>query len=345
MTVRVERDAASGQHRLVDDDTGPLPQANAFLEAVAIRGLSPLTVRAYAYDLVALYRWMARTDRRLDGLVQPDLLDFIRHERVRGAHPSSINRRLTTCGLLHRFWHPDGMALAAGTSLPAPYYRGPGRDRRLGLHVLKKPQTAALRVKTPQRLVSPLSEQQVREFLRSLRRYRDHAIVHLMLLGGLRSREVLHLDRHDVSLVERRVRVLGKGNRERVVPLADLATTSVTQYLRYERPPDCVDDTLFVCLQGRRRGRAMTPTGLRSLFRGRRKRPLLADANPHRFRHTFGTDMARCGVSLPVLQKLMGHAHPEMTLGYINLSMDDIAESYRLAAAEIQKRYDPDSDR
>ena len=86
----------------------------------------------------------------------------------------------------------------------------------------------------------------------------------------------------------------------------------------------------------------MKPAGLRSLFRSHRKRPQLAGANPHRFRHTFGADMARSGVRLPVLQKLMGHANPEITLRYINLSMADIAESYYLAATEIQKRYDPD---
>ena len=86
----------------------------------------------------------------------------------------------------------------------------------------------------------------------------------------------------------------------------------------------------------------MTPAGLRSLFRGRRKSTALTNANPHRFRHTFGADMARSGLVLPVLQKLMGHTNPETTLGYINLSMTDIADAYRVAAAEIQKHYDPD---
>lgn len=162
-----------------------------------------------------------------------------------------------------------------------------------------------------------------------------------MLLCGLRSREVLKLERRDVSLLERRVRVWGKGNRERIVPLPDIAATAVEQYLKHERPRPCADEALFVCLQGKRRGRAMTPEGLRSLFRGRRRKPALANANPHRFRHTFGADMARSGVGLPVLQKLMGHANHETTLRYINLSLADIADAYRVAAAKIRKRYDP----
>lgn len=342
MTTRAKVDPDSGLFRVVDDVAGPLKEANEFLQAVATRGLSPLTVRAYAFDLALFYRWLAATGRTLAELHQSDLLDFVAYQRQGGAQPRSINRRLTTCRLLHAFWHPGGLESAPGTSQPAPYYRGRGRDRRLGLHVLPKERQLALRVKVPQKQVAPLSADQVRAFLASLRRYRDMAIVHLMLLCGLRSREILQLERGDIAIRERRVRVVGKGGKDRIVPLADLAVTSVRNYLTHERPLDCAGDTLFVCLQGRRRGRAMTPAGLRSLFRGRRNTPGLVQANPHRFRHTFGADMARSGVSLPVLQKLMGHAAPETTLGYINLSLADVAEAYRSAVAKIEARYESD---
>jgi integrase len=83
----------------------------------------------------------------------------------------------------------------------------------------------------------------------------------------------------------------------------------------------------------------MTSAGLRSIFRNKRKRSGVSSANPHRFRHTFGTDMARSGVRLPVLQKLMGHQSAEQTLQYINMSMSDIAEAYFKAVKEIQKSY------
>jgi integrase/recombinase XerD len=64
-----------------------------------------------------------------------------------------------------------------------------------------------------------------------------------------------------------------------------------------------------------------------------------ASANAHRFRHTFGTYMARAGVRLPVLQKMMGHADAKTTLQYIQLSMTDIADEYRRALAALDKRY------
>lgn len=342
MTVRAKPNGETGRYHLIDDVDGPVEEANAFLCALDARGLSPRTIRAYAFDLVAVYRWLEDTGKHFRELNSVALLDFIGHEKSRGAKPRSINRRLTVCWLLFDFWYPGCLGVTPGASLPASFYKGPGRDRRLGLHRLKKKSSLRLQVKVPKKLVAPLSAEQVREFLSNQRRYRDIAIVHLMLLCGLRSREVLLLGRQDVSLFERRVRVVGKGNRERVVPLGELSATSIEQYLTHERPGACADDNLFVCLQGRRRGHAMTPDGLRSIFRTRRKVSGLGNANPHRFRHTFGADMARAGVRLPVLQRLMGHENSETTLQYINLSLADVAEAYLEAVAKIQKHYDLD---
>ena len=310
------------------------------MAALETRGLSVHTVRAYGFDLVVLLRWLALDNRCLTELKTSDLLAFIRTQRQHGAQPKSINRRLCTTRLFFRFCTGREMEDGPGVSLPATHYKGRVRDRKLGLHIIRSPRRRKLMVKTPRKLVEPLTREQVMAFLRNLHRYRDVAIVYLMLLCGLRSREVLRLGRRDVSLLERRMRVWGKGAKERNVPLADLAAAAVEQYLKHERPWDAGAEALFVCLQGKRRGQAMTPEGLRSLFRGRRRLPDLANANPHRFRHTFGADMARSGVSLPVLQKLMGHADHHTTLRYINLSLDDIADAYRIAAAQIRKRYD-----
>jgi len=210
----------------------------------------------------------------------------------------------------------------------------------VGLHKVKKPQHRKLRVKTPRRVVEPLTQQQVRMFLRSLRRYRDIAIVHLMLLCGLRVQEILNLKLTDVNFDENRLCIRGKGDKERILPMPDIVLQSLGDYIRVERPTKCSGPELFVVLQGKRRAQPMTVAGLRSLFRRRRSNPAIKMANPHRFRHTFGADMARCGVRLPVLQKMMGHAYSSTTLQYINLSLEDIAEEYERAAKEIQKRYE-----
>ena len=137
-----------------------------------------------------------------------------------------------------------------------------------------------------------------------------------MLLQGLRSQEVMDLNREDLLLPEAQIRVRGKGNKTRFLPLAPEAVQLLDHYLRLERP-NARDAALFVSLKGRARGARMTPAGLRSLFRYHRRTTGVTTANPHRFRHTFASDMVRAGVSLPALMRLMGHAHIQTTLVYV----------------------------
>lgn len=325
-------------HRLVDVGRRPVAQANRFLAALTVRGLSRATLRAYGFDLVTLYRWLRHRRLSLPALTAEKLLDYVAAQRRAGSQPSSINRRLTTAQLLYRFCTGRDLEAAAGLG-PAPHYRGRGRDHHLGLHPLARPRRLKLRVKAPRRVVEPLSSTEVRRFLRSLRRYRDLALVHLMLLCGLRSAEVLKLEPGDVLFEDGQIRIRGKGERDRVLPLPQVVARSVSDYVRWERPADSTSRQLFVVLQGKQRGRAMTAAGLRSLFRQRRRDHAMARANPHRFRHTFGADMARAGVRLPILQRMMGHADAATTLQYIHLSMADIADEYRRAVEEIQRRY------
>jgi integrase/recombinase XerD len=333
--LRVDR---RGQYRLVDARQRPIAQANRFLAAVVVRGLSGATVRAYGFDLVVLYRWFGRSQHSLASLSGRKLLQYIASQRRDGAQPATINRRLTTARLLYRFCTGHEIDMGRGAMTSAPYYRGRGRDHRLGLHVMPRLRQLKLRVKAPRRVVEPLSSAEVRKFLRTLRRYRDLAIVHLMLLCGLRSAEVLQLQLSDILAEDKQLRIRGKGNRERVLPLPQVVARSISDYVRWERRAERTA-RLFVILQGPRRGAPMTLAGLRSLFRHRRRDYEVARANPHRFRHTFGADMARSGVRLPILQRLMGHADESMTLRYIELSMTDIADEYRRAVETLQRRY------
>ncbi len=310
-------------HRLVDTEGVPLPDVSRFLSALELRGLSPKTVRAYAFDLLSLYRWLGERNHEgetlcVENLCPHHMTDFIRYQREAGAEPASINRRLTVAGLCYRFLtggHICAIERAAkGVSFPSEFYKGPGKDRNLGLHRVKGPAVRALRVKTPRKIVEPLTRPQVRRLLASFTRYRDIAIVYLMLLCGLRSSEVITLSVQDVDFLDRRLRVLGKGSKDRVLPLPALLAECLRDYLRLERPQTCREPALFVVLQGPRRGRGMTTDGLRSLFRNRRKDELIHNANPHRLRHTFGADMARAGAPLPTLQKMMGQLSPKARL-------------------------------
>src|SRR6202022_1913761 len=88
-------------------------------------------------------------------------------------------------------------------------------------------------------------------------------------------------------------------------------------------------------LKGPARGQRMTPAGLRSLFRHHRRTTGVKIANPHRFRHTFASDMVRAGVSLPALMQLMGHAQIQTTLVYMQVTPLEVYQQYARAVAQL----------
>jgi site-specific recombinase XerD len=191
-----------------------------------------------------------------------------------------------------------------------------------------------LRLRQPRRVIVPLSAEQVAQFWKGFRKFRDLALIALMLFDGLRCCEVLSLQLEDLSLCEAHLRVLGKGRKVRFLPLSADTLQVLQNYLHLERPLTN-SPALFISLKGRQRGRPMTAAGLRSLFRHHRLRSRVPQANPHRLRHTFGSDMVRAGMSLPALMHLMGHANIHTTLQYVQLAPEDVWREY---ARAVQQR-------
>lgn len=199
-----------------------------------------------------------------------------------------------------------------------------------------------MRLRQPRCLVVPLSADQVARFWKSFRTFRDLAIVALMLLDGLRSCEVLQLQLEDLSFSEAHLCVLGKGNKKRLLPLPAEIIEVLQNYLRCERPLTN-SPFLFVSWKGRRRGFPMASAGLRSLFRHHRLSSKIPQANPHRFRHTFGSDMVRAGISLPALMHLMGHAQIHTTMRYVQLAPQDVWQEYARAVAQRVRLSSPET--
>jgi integrase/recombinase XerC len=130
------------------------------------------------------------------------------------------------------------------------------------------PTVVAALVREQRRLPDALEPDEVAEFVSDLGSYRDRAIVLLMLLGRLRAGEVRSLRLADVDVRTRRVRVIGKGGRERVVPVDRVFFVALIAYLRGERSSDAVADECSSCYVAR----PMTEAGMRKFFRTHRKR-------------------------------------------------------------------------
>lgn len=257
------------------------------------------------------------------------LEDYVRHQLDRQPPfaPPTINHRLGVVRSLYRFHlerdipGPGRMQRVYTTRSPLGY----GRPRRRVVQ--------GLRLTQPQRLIVPLSAQQVARFWSSFRSFRDLALVGVMLQDGLRSCAVLALQMADVRLAEAQILVQGKGNKQRCLPLTQDIGEGLTKYLWLERPQS-PSPALFLCLKGRRRGAALSHAGLRSLFRHHRRVSEVPQANPHRLRHTFGADMVRAGISLPALQHLMGHAQIRTTMLYVQLAPEEVWRQYPEALAK-----------
>jgi len=328
---------SASPYRLVEDGKQGLDWANDFLDAQKMRGLSLCTLRAYAYDLLYLARWFQVASVDLSALNQSLLLDYIRFQMNQQPQPAAqtVNHRISVTYCLYRFHHgseipPRDHSPEPGYTRPSPF--GYGRTRR----VLR-----ALRVKIPRRVVIPLTAQEVSQFWSSFRTYRDFALIALMLFNGLRSREALNLQLEDLAFAQSQIRVRGKGNRQRLLPLDPQTIKVLECYLRVERPLTN-SPALFVVLKGPNRGNPLTPAGLRSLFRHHRRLTKVSKANPHRFRHTFGADMVRAGISLPALMRLMGHSHIHTTMLYVQLSPQDVWNEFYRAVQNLHRPQFPE---
>jgi len=334
--VIFQKNAASSHSpfQVVEQSTGQgVEWINSYLDREHVRRLASTSLRIYAYNLLHFVRWWESIHHTAEitvaDLTESTLLDYMRFQASLQPRPSaaSINERLADVDRALRNAFPDAPCQVAHGFQQTFLQRKP-----MGLG---RPRVAIsrLRVRQPKLNIVPLSVDEVARFWTSFHTVRDLAIVGLMLMHGLRSAEVLALNPEDVLLSEAQLRVRGKGSKLRFLPLAPETTQLLDHYLRLERPNPC-SAALFVVLKGPANGTRMTPAGLRSLFRYHRQTTGIQLANPHRFRHTFASDMVRAGMSLPALMKLMGHADIETTLRYVQVTPQDVYLQYVRAVAQ-----------
>ncbi len=347
LTVRTSED---GQHELTGD-WSDVEAANAFLDHLRVRAFSAATRRAYAFDLLNFGRFLMGLERPLASVTAMDVFAWVDWQnqpapssgkvvalRARSVAPATVNRRVAAVRGLFEFLvmrqtitvSPVPAPRRSSGLRPVPRgllgHLGPGR-RRSGGRLVRQDQL----------LPEALAPADVDVFVGDLRTHRDRALVLAMLLGGLRSAEVRGLLLRDVDMGRRRLRVLGKGGRERVVPVDAVFFTELGAYLRRERPAGLATPQCFVVLHGPTAGAPLTEAGLRSLFRRHRDSSGQLRVRPHRLRHTYGTELAAAGMDLLVLRQLMGHVSPETTARYVHLSTEHLAAEYAAARAVMDQ--------
>ena len=195
-------------------------------------------------------------------------------------------------------------------------------------------------MKTPKRVIVPLSVDEVARFWASFRTSPRPGHRRLDAPAGLRSCEVLALDREDLLLSESQIRVRGKGNKSALLPLAPETVQLLDHYLRLERPPQLW------------RGPVCLPEGARTRnthdSRGAAF-PVPPSSSDHRRRQSQSPpisayicpDMIRAGISLPALMQLMGHAQIQTTMVYVRITPQDVYQQYVRAVAQLVRPTPP----
>ncbi len=280
------------------------------------RGLSENTLEAYARDLSQFASFAARANRGDDepreedavGAGQSLVAAFIAHGMESGMSAASASRRLSALRGFYRFLVREG-------------------------HLARDPTANLDSPRQAQRLPRALTGEEVDMLLTAPsgndpRSLRDRAMLELLYASGLRVSELISLSTRDVDLEVGYVRCIGKGDRERIVPVGQVAALAIQRYLalgRRELAPASDDGSLFIT----NRGAGMTRQAFWKMIRRRAvEAGISARITPHTLRHSFATHLLEHGADLRSVQEMLGHADIRTTQIYTHLTQTRLREVY-----------------
>jgi integrase/recombinase XerD len=278
-----------------------------FLDTIWMeRGLSANTLGAYRADLMALKRWLAQQDKSLIYATRADLLEFIAWRTKEGAKPRSTARQLSSFRRFYRFLL---------------------RERVLG-------EDPTLKIDMPKigrSLPVTLSEGEVEELLNAPEvsdplGHRDRAMLEVLYATGLRVSELINLKQSQVNLNQGVLRIQGKGDRERLIPLGDEAQRWVREFQAGPRVEILLERQTEYLFPTRRGDRMTRQAFWHIIKRYAKKAEIGGKLSPHTLRHAFATHLLNNGADLRVVQMLLGHSDLSTTQIYTHVARERMKE-------------------
>ncbi len=276
----------------------------------AERGLAKNTLISYQMDLNQYLAYLkSQGIKRLQETNKDHVVGFLLHLQKNGKAPATISRRLAALKTFYRFMHNENIV----SSDPTVNLESPRLSQRL-------PQ-----VLTFEEVEILLSQPQIAEPAG----LRDKAMLELLYATGIRVTELVSLNIGDVNLEMGFVRCLGKGSKERIVPLGSVAGQAVKEYLERGRVKlvkgTKEERALFVNQHGRR----LTRQGFWKIIKKYARQGKIAKPiTPHTLRHSFATHLLENGADLRSVQEMLGHADITTTQIYTHLTKSRIKEVY-----------------
>ena len=283
----------------------------AFLqEATLERDLAPRTREAYARDLELLGTWCARRDLAVETASTDDLVAWLGHRRRSGDARTTRARRTAAVRAFFG-WLKESGRIDRNPALLLPTVK-PGRRLPKAL----APDATEALLAAPGDEATPPA-------------LRDHAVLEVLYGAGLRASEVAGLRLRDLEAERGFLRVLGKGRKERKVPLGQPGLAALETWLRRGRPrvaTPASEDALLLSDRGRPLSR---DTVYRIVKRWVRAVGLDAKTSPHTLRHTFATHLVKGGADLRAVQEMLGHASINTTQLYTTLADEHLRQAHR----------------
>jgi integrase/recombinase XerD len=308
MSTAVKARVMTRTERGSDDGVGPGP-IDRFLDAVWMeRGLSPNTLAAYRADLSALDRWLESNDQTLLGAQRGDLLAFMASRVQAGARPRSTARQLSSFRRFYRYMVRDGQL----------------RDDPTAQIAMPKVGRSLPRSLTEEEVEALLAAPAVSDPLG----HRDRTMLEVLYATGLRVSELVNLKLGQVNLNQGVLRIVGKGDRERLIPLGEEAVQWLQQFLQGPRVEILLErqtDYLFPT----RRGDRMTRQAFWHIIkRYAHKAGVAKQLSPHTLRHAFATHLLNHGADLRVVQMLLGHSDLSTTQIYTHVARERLKDMH-----------------
>ena len=287
----------------------------------AERSLSPHTVRAYLGDVGSLLEHAHRAGVQApDGLEAAHLRAWLASQHASGAARTTLARRGAAARAFTAFAHRRGW-LAAD---PGPRL-GTLKARRALPHVLRQDEMRAV-LDAAARQAGAAGPGRAGAVT-----LRDAAVLELLYATGIRVSELCGLTADRFDHARRTVRVLGKGDKERTVPVGAPALRAVARWLEAGRPALAAANSGPALFLGVRGGRLDPRTARRIVHERLREGGASRPAGPHGLRHSAATHLLEGGADLRSVQEILGHSSPATTQIYTHVSVDRLKSSYRQA--------------
>lgn len=289
-----------------------------FLDYLKRRDLSPHTISAYKRDLRSLALHLE--EKGVDnwpGVSSHQLRSYVTSEHRAGKSGKTLQRRLSSVRSFYNFLAAEGLV----KTNPALEFSAP-----------KSAKTLPVTLDTDQ--VSRLLEIHTTDW----HDLRDRAMLELFYSSGLRLSELVGADTDSADLIDRTIRVLGKGNKERVIPIGSKAIEAIRTWLKVRAnvPKGKVDDekALFLSEQGKRISARNVQSRVRTWCT---KLGISGRVHPHTLRHSFASHLLESSQDLRAVQEMLGHADIATTQVYTHLDFQHLAQVYDKAHPRAQK--------